>query len=272
MSTKTILRFFLTILVATTIFALSIPVFAQTDNLPKLETEIDPSHPLVPVLKWVEAGRPALLKVKDYTAILTKQENINGDLKEAQMMEIKIRHKPMSVYLKFIYPKSQIGKEAIWVDGQNNNKVVGHGVGVQKAFGTQFLEPDGTIAMLGNKYPITDIGILNLVDKLAEVGKEDAKYGECEVTYIEKVKLNDRECTVIQVKHPVPRKNFRFHIARIFVDNELNMPVCYESYDWPKKEGTKPTLLERYYYQQIKLNAGLTDQDFDHENPAYGYK
>lgn len=254
-------------------------VFAQGYPSPKGEklemknatTEGAKEHPLMPVLRWVESGRPDVVKIKDYTAILSKQERINGKLQEAQMMEIKIRHEPLSVYLNFIYPKAQVGKEAIWVKGKNDNKVIGHGVGAQKIFGTQFLEPDGTIAMLGNKYPITDIGFLNLVDKLAEVGREDVKYGECEVVYYENIKYDERECTVIQVKHPVPRKNFRFYIARIFVDNELNLPIRYESYDWPKKEGDKPPLLEMYAYQQIKINPGLSDKDFEHDNPDYGY-
>jgi hypothetical protein len=186
-------------------------------------------------------------------------------------MEIKIRHKPFSVYIKFLYPRSMAGQEAIYIEGKNDNKVVAHGVGIQKAFGTLRIDPNGIIAMKGNKYPITEIGILNLADKLLEVGRKDVKFGECTVNYSEGVKIDGRDCTMIQVTHPVPRSNFIFNIARIFVDKELNMPIRYESYDWPKKEGAKVTLIEAYTYQQLKLNIGFTDLDFDHKNPAYGY-
>jgi hypothetical protein len=163
------------------------------------------------------------------------------------------------------------GQEAIYIEGKNDNKIVAHGVGIQRALGTLRIDPNGIIAMKGNKYPVTEIGILNLADKLLEVGKKDVKFGECTVNYSEGVKIDGRDCTMIQVTHPVPRSNFIFNIARIFVDKELNMPIRYESYDWPKKEGAKVTLIEAYTYQQLKLNIGFTDLDFDHKNPAYGY-
>ena len=98
------------------------------------------------------------------------------------------------------------------------------------------------------------------------------KYGECEVKFFKGAKINDRICTCIQVVHPVPRRNFLFHLARIFVDDELNLPVRYESYDWPKEAGAAPELMEEYTYLNLKLNNGFTDADFDIKNPNYGFK
>ena len=232
-------------------------------------------HPLMPVIRWAERERPAIVAIRDYTAIMQKQENIGGDVQEAQAMEIKVRHQPFSVYVKFIYPRKLIGQQAIFVRGQNDDKLIAHGVGLQKKFGTQKLDPEGLFAMAGNKYPITEMGILNLLDKLLEVGYKDSKFGECEVQYTDGVKINGkdstRECTMIQVIHPVPRQNFIFHIARIYVDKELNLPIRYESYDWPRKEGETPKIIETYTYLNLEINVGLTDADFDHTNPAYGY-
>jgi hypothetical protein len=203
---------------------------------------------------------------------MTKQENINGTLHEAQTMEIKIRHQPFSVYTKFQFPKKVLGQQAIYVRGQNDDKLIAHGVGLQKAFGTHRLDPNGIIARNGNKYPITEMGILNLVDKLLEVGYRDSKFfGECEVTYTEGVQVAGRECTVIRVSHPVPRPHFTFHIANVYVDKELNLPTRYESFDWPGKAGETPKLIEAYMYMDIKINVGLADADFDHTNPEYGF-
>ncbi|MDR0869463.1 MAG: DUF1571 domain-containing protein [Planctomycetaceae bacterium] len=229
-------------------------------------------HPLIPVIRWAEREKPKIEAITDYTAIMTKQENIGGEVQEAQVMEIKVRHKPLSFYVKFKYPKKMIGQEAIWVQGQNDGKLIGHGVGFEKKFGTQFLDPEGLIAMRGCKYSMKEMGVLNLINKLLEVGQRDSKYGECEVKYYEKdIKLDDRECTLIRVIHPVPRKNFIFYIAQIFVDKELNLPIRYESYEWPKAEGEQPVLIEAYTFQKLKLNVGLTDADFDYKNPEYDY-
>ena len=233
-------------------------------------------HPLMPVIRWAEQERPKVAAIRDYTALLQKQENINGTIQGAQVLEVKVRHQPFSVYTKFRYPVELNGQQAIYVQGKNDNKLIGHGVGIQKKFGTQFLDPEGFLAMRGQKYPITQMGVLNLIDKLLEVGYKDSKFGECEVKYYtEGIKIGSkespRECTLIEVTHPVPRQNFTFHIARIFVDKELNLPIRYESFDWPRREGESPGLLEIYSYLNLKLNVGLTDLDFDHKNPEYAF-
>ena len=236
---------------------------------------VNAEHPLMPVIRWAESERPNIAAIKDYTAILQKQENIGGTLHGAQVLEIKIRHEPFSVYTKVRFPQEVAGQQAIFVKGKNNDKVKAHGVGIERRLGTLDLDPEGPIIMRGQKYPITDIGILNLIDKLLEVAYEDIKFGECEVTYHEDVKLGTgpaaRECLMIQVMHPVPRRNFRFHVARIYVDKELNLPIRYESFDWPRREGEAPGLIEVYEYRNLKLNVGLTDADFDHANPAYNF-
>jgi len=249
--------------------AMEAPRVASLVQAPETE------HPLIPVIRWAERERPNLVAIKDYTAIMQKQENIGGNVQEAQVLEVKVRHEPFSVYTKFRYPQNMNGQQAIFVKGKNDDKLVAHGVGIKKIAGTLKLDPDGPFAMDGNKYPITDMGILNLVDKLLEVGYRDSKFGECNVTYQEGVtvgsKENARECTVITVIHPEKRPHFTFYVARIYVDKELNLPIRYESYDWSRKEGETPILLEAYTYLSLKLNVGLTDKDFDHTNPAYAF-
>ncbi|MGL6226366.1 MAG: DUF1571 domain-containing protein [Thermoguttaceae bacterium] len=232
-------------------------------------------HPLIPVLHWAYRGRPNIEKLKDYTAVFTKQESINGELQDAQMMDIKVRHEPFSVYIKFRWPRAVAGQEAIYIRGQNDEDILAHGTGLKKRLGTLKLSPEGMIAMQGNKYPITDVGLLNLVDKLVDVGERDVQYGECNVEYYEGVKMDERDCTLIRVTHPVPRKTFKFYIAQIIVDNEYNIPLRYESYTWPSEveiaAGQAPPLIEAYTYQKLRLNVGLTDKDFDVNNPAYDY-
>jgi len=232
-------------------------------------------HPLMPVLRWAEHERPKIVAIKDYTAIVQKQENIDGEVHGVQVLEVKVRHQPFSVYTKFRFPQELNGQQAIYVKGQNDDKLIAHGVGFQRTFGTQRLEPTGMLAMRGQKYPITEMGLLNLVDKLVEVGYKDSQFGECEVKYIEGATLfkntSPRECTVIQIQHPIPRPTFIFYIARIYVDKELNLPIRYESYEWPRKAGETPKLIEVYEYRDLKINVGLTDRDFDPENPEYAY-
>jgi hypothetical protein len=210
--------------------------------------------------------------VRDYTATVLKQERLGRELGPLEVCTVKIREKPFSAYMYFLAPENLKGQEALYVQGANDGKMFGHaGSGIRALAGTVQIPPNGPIAMLGQRYPITELGIANLTRRLIEVGEHDLKYGERYVWLDKNAKVGDRSCTSITVMHPVRRKAFIFHIARIFVDNELMVPVHYEAYDWPDKAGDPPVLLERYTYTNLKLNPGLTDADFDPKNPQYNF-
>ena len=65
-------------------------------------------------------------------------------------------------------------------------------MGIKKIAGTVPLQPTGTMAMSGQRYPITEIGILNLTKRLIEVGEQDKNFGECEVKFYKGAKINNR--------------------------------------------------------------------------------
>ncbi len=94
---------------------------------------------------------------------MVKRERLGNKLGDYQYMFVKVRHQPFSVYMYFLAPSAEKGQEVIYVDGANNGKMWAHGVGIQDTmFGTVSLEPDGVVAMQGQRYPLTELGILNL--------------------------------------------------------------------------------------------------------------
>ncbi len=229
-------------------------------------------HPLVPALQMAYSSLQNIqANIKDYSCTMVKRERIAGKLNEQEFMYLKIRHEPFSVYMYFLGPEKIRGQEALYVQGRNNGNLLGHGVGIKKIAGTVPLLPTGAMAMAGQRYPITEIGMLNLTKRLIEVAERDKQFGECDVKFFKNAKINKRSVTLIQVEHPVPRKNFLFNLARVYVDDELNIPVRYESYDWPEKAGGQPQLLEEYTYTDVKINNGFTDADFDENNPKYNF-
>ncbi len=230
-------------------------------------------HPLMPALRWARQGLNQIEKIHDYSATLVKRERLGNRLGEYEHMFIKVRHQPFSVYMYFLAPSAKKGQEVIYVAGANNGKMWAHGVGIQDTiFGTVSLEPEGVVAMQGERYPLTELGILNLTHRLVQVAEQDTKYGECEVKFFKGAKINDRVCTCVQVMHPRPRRNFLFHLARIYVDDQFNVPVRYEAYEWPRRPNGKPELIEEYTYLNLKLNNGFTDADFDTHNKDYHFR
>ena len=231
------------------------------------------AHPLEPAIEMAKKAISNFRNtVTDYSCTIVKRERIDGKLGEHEYMFAKIRQQPFSVYLYFLGPEAVKGQEVIWVDGRNDGNMFAHaGSGVRAMVGTVSLKPSSMLAMQGNRYPVTEIGMENLARRLVEVAEHDKQFGECEVNFYPNAKVNGRVCTCIEVKHPVPRRNFRFHQARVFIDDELTIPVRYEAYDWPQEQGGQPLLMEEYTYMNVKLNNGFTDDDFNPRNPSYKF-
>lgn len=279
----------LTLAAATTLSAeeqkpLREPIFRVAKNIDDKAIPAQPrqSHPLDPALRIAYEGLAHMrANVRDYEATMVKRERINGELSDTEFMYIKVRNRktdengnmtvPLSVYIRFLKPKDKKGREVIWVENANNGKLVAHGTGPIEGLIRVNLDPNGWMAMKGNRYPVTEAGVQNLVEKLIEKGERDRQRGECEVDFYKNAKINERSCTLIQVTHPVPRPYFDFHVARIFIDDELQVPVRYAAWVWPTTAGGKPVLEEEYTYMNVKVNIGLTDADFDPNNPNYEY-
>jgi hypothetical protein len=58
---------------------------------------------------------------------------------------------------------------------------------------------------------------------------------------------------------------------RVYIDDELDLPIRFEAYDWPVEADADPPLAEQYTYTRLRLNNSFTDTDFDVRNPRYGY-
>lgn len=253
------------------------PVYKQpaaaanaTENAAAQSAETE--HPLIPALKMAYSSMEACRQIKDYSATMVKRERINDKLGDFEYMFIKVRHEPFSAYTYFLAPESLKGQEAIYVEGRNDGNLLGHGVGIRKIAGTVALKPTSMLAMQGQRYPITEIGVYNLTKRLIEVGENDKQYGECDVKFFKGAKINGRVCTCIQVVHPVPRRNFMYHMARVFLDDELNVPIRFEAYDWPATPGSQAPLIEEYTYVNLKVNNNFTDADWDVNNPNYKFR
>jgi hypothetical protein len=238
-------------------------------------------HPLDPALDLARQSLGLMQsQITDYTAVLVKRERIDGELGDNEFMFVKIRNRkvennqvvvPFSVYLAFLKPATVKGREVIFIENQNDGKLIAHEGGMKRMLGTHLLEPTGYLAMAGQKYPLTDIGLENLVTKLIEKGERDKTYGHCQVELIPGAKVSGRTCSILQVTHPEQKPHYEFHIAQVFMDDEWKIPVRYAAYGWPTKTGEEPDVIEEYTYQNIKINVGLTDKDFDMANGDYNF-
>jgi cell division protein FtsB len=248
----------------------------QTKNIEKIsETELTKNeHPLDSVLLLARDSLNYISEnITDYTATLTRQERIGDILTEKNISRVKIRNElenqPLSVYILFTQPTGVRGREVIWVAGENENKITAHEGGLLNLF--RVIQPhDGFVAMMGSRYSIAETGIQRLMATLIQHALHDRKYGECEVQLSE-VQSGGVACRRIRVVHPIEREHFIFHVVEVDIDLQHNIPVRLASWMWPETDGGDPPLTEEYIYTDIKLNVGLTNDDFNPDSEQYNY-
>lgn len=240
--------------------ALSSPMFKSVEG----------EAPLAAPVRWAkQVVREMESNVHDYSCVLSKRERVNGILGKPELMFVKLRHEPFSVYLKFEKPRKLNGREVVYVENENDGKLLAHGVGLEAMVGTMAVEPDSRLAMKGNRYPITHLGILNLAKLLALLAEKNI-HEDCISTRYFDATIDGKKCVCVEVVNSNPKINFQFHKIQVFVDMELNLPIKFVSWGWGSN-GETP-LLEEYSYSNIKLNCGFTDRDFDVRNPEYEFR
>lgn len=200
-------------------------------------------------------------QVTEFTATFSKQERINGKLRDQEVMQMKWRAKPFSVYMK--YEKGDKGRQVLYVAGQNEGQAHVK-LGGLLGFIVVDVDPHGEQAMEDNLRPITMAGLPNILNNAMPEFKRAADNGDLVVQYLGKLEIGGRKAYTI--KRILPRKEiYSVKELVIFIDTETLVPVGADTYDWDGQ------LESRYRYTNINLNPRLTDKDFDSKNKKYGF-
>lgn len=239
----------------------------------------------------LEIAREGLARMEaelvDYRGRLVKRELVGSRLSPETEIHFKIRTRrsgdvkgvspqSMAVYLAFKSPESMNGREVIWVEDRNDGKLVAHDTGLAALIKIS-LDPKGFLAMQGNRYPLTEIGFKNLVRQLLVRSEWVKEEGGADVTFVDSFEVGDRDCLLIQVRPKStnglvkPNTKLDFSLAEIAIDKERQIPLRYVAYGIAAEGQDSPPLLEEYTYYDVELNVGLTEQDFDVENPEYSF-
>ncbi len=219
----------------------------------------------------------------DYTARFVKQDRSEGgQLNEKTEMDVKIQSTlrnesddaPMRIYLKFHAPEATAGREVIWGKDLYDGKMAVHEVTLLLSWKTVWLDPTGMLAMAGQRYPVYEIGIVKLVDKLIERGNRDLDNPDVSVTITRDHEYDGIMCDLIQAKRAKPGGGEDdFSLAEIVYDPQRLLILSYRSFGWPKQDAADQTLplVESYEYHDLKINVGLSDKDFDVQNESYAF-
>ena len=226
---------------------------------------------LAPALEAARSSRETLRKLPGYTCTFIKQEQLKKNSLTTQSMTLKFRREPFSVYLKFVDPNP--GRQVLFVEGTNEGKFYfREASGLVSYLGTVSLLPTSSDAMKENSYPITMIGMENMLNKYIRDWEESLKHPDTQVQIYPQAKLGEVDCQMFEVVHPQQREPFKFYKGRVYFDKKTNFPIRAEQYAYPVKAGKEPQLVEQYNYIDVKPLDAPFEKEFDVKNEKYGFK
>lgn len=234
------------------------------------------AHPLSAVIDYARKEQQYLREtVHDFTCRLVKRERIGGFLQDMHYIDMEVREevvrdnrlvRPLSIYLHFLGPRSVAGRRVVYVEGQNEGKMLVRNGGRHFDYVVVSVDPNGDNAREETLVPVTEIGFNRLLGQMIEVlerhRRADPTGANTKAERISGAKINQRPCTVIRVTHPHEQPELEFHVANVFVDNELHAPVRVDYSGWPSNPRAASPLIAEYTYTELKLNVNLPDATF----------
>jgi hypothetical protein len=216
-------------------------------------------------LRLLGEAQQSYQKVSDYSCVFIKREIIDGQLQPENVVSMKVRSRPFSVYMYWLRPNQLNGQEACYVEGRNNGMMRAHSTGLLGRVGFVSIPPDDPRALKNSRHTITEAGIGNLIGKLAQRWQLENQLNKT-VVQIADYEYDKKRCTRVDTLHPEnPGNQFLFYRTIVYFDQQTHLPIRIENYDWPRTPGDRSgALAESYSYADLRLNVGLPEQTFDH--------
>ncbi len=223
------------------------------------------NSPLDTPLRLIADARQSYQRVADYMCQFRKREQLRGQMQPENVIAMRVRTKPFSVYLRWQVPGPLAGQEACYVAGRNNGLLRAHSPGLRGAVGFVSLDPNDPRCLENSRHAITEAGIGNLIERFGKRWQVESRLNLTQVR-IAQFDYNKRRCTRVETIHPDNKGNqFSFYRSLVYFDQATHLPIRVENYDWPRAGGDpNGALVESYSYVDLRLNVGLPASTFEH--------
>jgi hypothetical protein len=245
---------------------ISRPTPSATENAPPLEPLSAPS--LRDGYVCLIRGRDWLRTIPDYTAVFRKQERVGDVLHEPDTIDLKLRHQPFSVAMRW----REDGRVVYYRDGSNGNRMTVRMGGWKGRLGWIHLDPHATLAMTEARYAVTDVGLLRLTEQLLERFEPYLDQTvDVSCAWLPDEQVGGRPCRVFTVEYRSAAVNPDYRRTVVWLDKEWSVPLAVQNFDWYRDDPSNPEgLVEHYVYEGLQLEGGLVEADFtvDGQPPA----
>ncbi len=220
----------------------------------------------------LEKGMAEFGKIPDYMCTFTKQERVGGDLSKVQQISLKLRHDPLSIYMK--WRSGETGQQVIYVAGQNDGKMLVKAGGLKGRLGTLSLDPHSALAMSQSRHPVMMVGLMKAAEQIVQYQKEAVARGKgfrCELR--DDAEFDGRPCYLCLCEYESAVYSAEYRKSEILIDKQWSMAVSVKNFTWAQDANPETidedTLIEHYMYTDIQLQQQFADLDFSRANEDY---
>ena len=208
-----------------------------------------------------------------YSATLVKQERIDKSLGDVEVIQLRMLLHPKKIALKW-EEGAVAGQRLVYAQGENGgNMLVRKTTGLEAHLGVLSLAPNGYLALKASRYPVTQLGLLELTRTIRKHRAKDLERKSGVAAKLVSQQLDGREVLCLAVEYAsqklAPDDHHEYRKALIYIDSQSKLPVCVHCYGWPEKISganserlDQTTLLESYAYKNINLEADFSNDDF----------
>ena len=188
--------------------------------------------------------------VKDYSAVLHKQERIDGELRKPQDIEFWFKEKPYSLYMQWVNNPGAIDR-LLYIEGLNDGHMLVHPTGAFSWLKSVKRKPKCPQALETSLRTADEFGFYRAMRSLHKTFSEAGKKQKYKIKYLGPAKVYGRQSVGMEVT--IPRKNNESGLRMfIFFDTEHILPIKYECYN------EKGKLKSKYAFSKLKINTGTT--------------
>src|SRR5690606_3047539 len=135
-------------------------------------------------------------------------------------------HEPFAVFMQW----AKDDQQALYVEGQHDNKLLVHPTrGFGRLRKVWILDPDSGLAMRGARRPVTEIGLLNMVDLLLGFHREHLL---CSKFVAKAADSGEFGSTQYTLTFDGPHQNPFYAKTNLWLCNERHIPLRIENYSW----------------------------------------
>ncbi len=200
-------------------------------------------------------------EVRGYTAVLEKQEFLNGKLGPVEVVEVAFRDDPFSVLMKWKTSPAGRADRALYVEGANDGKTLARPANRAARFlvGVVARDSDGPDARSAGRYPLPEFGLKKGTERTLAAWSAAQKRGELKVEYLGVRAIQEagkKECYVLRRTCDPPAE-----------EGIVSVEVAFDTEHWQQVANVLTAERDRkvgsYYFRDIVLNPEFPPDQFD---------